>query len=145
MIIPIGIGDGEVVGLILARCRERPPWRSAYDGTPRRAFPTGGTSTSRLPLDLVDVVRCHDEGDPALCPEFAKIGPDALPGLGIEPERVKLVWASAAEGARFASETTLFVEEIRKLGPLNWGKGSRESSVITDPVIGEQAPEEAPV
>jgi F420-non-reducing hydrogenase iron-sulfur subunit len=45
-----------------------------------------------------------------------------LQGLGIEPERVKLVWASAAEGARFASETTLFVEEIRKLGPLNWGK-----------------------
>ena len=42
--------------------------------------------------------------------------------MGIEPERVKLVWASAAEGARFASETTLFVEEIRKLGPLNWGK-----------------------
>jgi hypothetical protein len=35
---------------------------------------------------------------------------------------VKLVWASAAEGAKFASETTLFVEEIRKLGPLNWGK-----------------------
>ncbi len=45
-----------------------------------------------------------------------------LSGLGIEPERVKLVWASAAEGARFASETTLFVEEVRKLGPLNWGK-----------------------
>ena len=45
-----------------------------------------------------------------------------LKGMGIEPERVKLVWASAAEGARFASETTLFVEEIRKLGPLNWGK-----------------------
>jgi hypothetical protein len=33
-----------------------------------------------------------------------------------------LVWASAAEGARFASETSAFVEEIRKLGPLNWGK-----------------------
>jgi F420-non-reducing hydrogenase iron-sulfur subunit len=45
-----------------------------------------------------------------------------LKGMGVEPERVKLVWASAAEGARFASETTLFVEEIRKLGPLNWGK-----------------------
>ena len=45
-----------------------------------------------------------------------------LKGMGIEPERVKLVWASAAEGARFAGETTLFVDEIRKLGPLNWGK-----------------------
>jgi F420-non-reducing hydrogenase iron-sulfur subunit len=49
-----------------------------------------------------------------------------LTGLGIEPERVKLVWASAAEGARFASETTAFVEEIRKLGPLNWGKDEGE-------------------
>jgi hypothetical protein len=55
-----------------------------------------------------------------------------LAGLGIEPERVKLVWASAAEGAKFASETTLFVEEIRKLGPLNWGKGSEQLSVISD-------------
>ena len=44
-----------------------------------------------------------------------------LQGMGIEPERVKLVWASAAEGARFASETTMFVEEIRRLGPLDWG------------------------
>ena len=49
-----------------------------------------------------------------------------LQGLGIEPERVKLVWASAAEGARFANETTLFVEEIRKLGPLNWGKAQKD-------------------
>lgn len=55
-----------------------------------------------------------------------------LSGLGIEPERVKLVWASAAEGARFASETTIFVEEIRKLGPLNWGKDSDQLSVISD-------------
>ncbi|MBI3167416.1 MAG: hydrogenase iron-sulfur subunit [Chloroflexi bacterium] len=45
-----------------------------------------------------------------------------LKGMGIEPERVKLVWASAAEGAKFAAETTAFVEEIRKLGPLSWGK-----------------------
>ena len=57
-----------------------------------------------------------------------------LAGMGIEPERVKLVWASAAEGARFASETTAFVEEIRKLGPLNWGKASDELSEISEPV-----------
>ena len=44
-----------------------------------------------------------------------------LAGMGIEPGRVKLVWASAAEGARFASETTMFVEEIRKLGRLKMG------------------------
>ncbi len=43
-----------------------------------------------------------------------------LPQLGIEPERIKLVWASAAEGARFASEVAKMVEDVRALGPLNW-------------------------
>ena len=40
--------------------------------------------------------------------------------FGIEPERVKLVWASAAEGAIFADEVTKFVAQVRALGPLNW-------------------------
>jgi F420-non-reducing hydrogenase iron-sulfur subunit len=43
-----------------------------------------------------------------------------LSGMGIEPERIKLVWASAAEGVHLAQEITKFVEEIRALGPLNW-------------------------
>jgi F420-non-reducing hydrogenase iron-sulfur subunit len=42
--------------------------------------------------------------------------------MGIEPERVKLVWASAAEGVRLAHEIAVLVEEIRALGPLNWPK-----------------------
>jgi len=43
-----------------------------------------------------------------------------LTQMGVEPGRVKLVWASAAEGARLASEITKMVEEVRALGPLNW-------------------------
>lgn len=43
-----------------------------------------------------------------------------LAQMGIEPQRVKLVWASAAEGAKLASEITTLVEEIRALGPLQW-------------------------
>jgi F420-non-reducing hydrogenase iron-sulfur subunit len=43
-----------------------------------------------------------------------------LSQMGIEPGRVKLVWASAAEGLRLASEIGKLVEEIRALGPLNW-------------------------
>jgi len=53
--------------------------------------------------------------------------------LGIEPERVKLVWASAAEGARLAEEIKLFVEEVRTLGPLSWpkwGAGQVDHSAI---------------
>ncbi|MDX1413631.1 MAG: hydrogenase iron-sulfur subunit [Candidatus Promineifilaceae bacterium] len=40
--------------------------------------------------------------------------------MGIEPDRIKLVWASAAEGVQLAREIANFVEEIRALGPLNW-------------------------
>ena len=43
-----------------------------------------------------------------------------LTQMGVEPERVKLVWASAAEGVRLAKEIGKMVEEIRALGPLNW-------------------------
>ncbi len=43
-----------------------------------------------------------------------------LTAMGIEPERVKLLWASAAEGAIFAEEVTKFVEQVRALGPLQW-------------------------
>ena len=43
-----------------------------------------------------------------------------LSQFGIEPGRVKLVWASAAECVRFADEVAKMVDEIRDLGPLNW-------------------------
>jgi len=43
-----------------------------------------------------------------------------LTQLGIEPQRLKLLWASAAEGAIFAAEITKMVDEIRALGPLSW-------------------------
>lgn len=55
-----------------------------------------------------------------------------LQALGLEPERVRLLWASAAEGARFASEVGAFVEQIRSLGPLHWGQGEA-SSVAAEP------------
>lgn len=43
-----------------------------------------------------------------------------LTQMGIEPQRIKLLWASAAEGHIFAEEVTKFTEEVRALGPLNW-------------------------
>jgi F420-non-reducing hydrogenase iron-sulfur subunit len=41
--------------------------------------------------------------------------------MGIEPQRIRLIWASAAEGVRLAQEINKIVEEVRTLGPLNWG------------------------
>ena len=44
-------------------------------------------------------------------------------GFGIEPQRLQLVWASAAEGVRLANEIARVTEEVRALGPLNWPAG----------------------
>ena len=46
--------------------------------------------------------------------------------LGIESGRLKLLWASAAEGQIFANEITKFVEQVRLLGPLNWNTTGAE-------------------
>ncbi len=37
---------------------------------------------------------------------------------GIDPDRLRLEWVSAAEAPRFVQVTTEFVEQIRELGPL---------------------------
>jgi F420-non-reducing hydrogenase iron-sulfur subunit len=56
-----------------------------------------------------------------------------LTQFGIDPGRVKLVWASAAEGVRLAAEITTMVEEVRALGPLNWPAVSVEEMEIPLP------------
>jgi F420-non-reducing hydrogenase iron-sulfur subunit len=38
--------------------------------------------------------------------------------FGIEPERLRLEWVSAAEGTKFVTVMNEFTEQIRKLGPL---------------------------
>lgn len=46
-----------------------------------------------------------------------------IEALGVEPQRLQLVWASAAEGAQLALRIGAFTEEIRELGPLDWRAG----------------------
>jgi F420-non-reducing hydrogenase iron-sulfur subunit len=46
-----------------------------------------------------------------------------IEALGIEPARLQLVWASAAEGVRLANEIARVTEEVRAIGPLNWPAG----------------------
>ena len=57
--------------------------------------------------------------------------------MGMEPGRLKLLWASAAEGQIFANEVNKFVAEVKALGPLNW-KGPES------PQHAEAAKEEVP-
>ena len=43
---------------------------------------------------------------------------NVLKDFGIEPERLRLEWVSAAEGAKFAKTVKEFTEEIKNLGSL---------------------------
>ncbi|MCJ7584259.1 MAG: hydrogenase iron-sulfur subunit [Anaerolineales bacterium] len=56
-----------------------------------------------------------------------------LTQMGIEPGRLKLVWASAAEGAIFADTVNKYVEEVRALGPLDWPAKNKES--VSTPIM----------
>ena len=51
-----------------------------------------------------------------------------LEQFGIEKERFRLEWVSAAEGVKFQHICNEFTEQIRKLGPLNWNGGRHEHS-----------------
>ena len=62
-----------------------------------------------------------------------------LAPFGINPDRVKLVWASAAEGVRLAKEIGVFVDEIRDLGPLNWPSRSTPEAIGSVPEVEEVA------
>jgi F420-non-reducing hydrogenase iron-sulfur subunit len=50
-----------------------------------------------------------------------------LPSIGVEPQRIKLVWASAAEGLQLAQAITELSDQIRHLGPLRWPENWEEN------------------
>src|SRR3990167_7093190 len=41
---------------------------------------------------------------------------DRLKSIGLEPNRFRMSWVSAAEGPKFAQVVTEFVDDVRKLG-----------------------------
>jgi F420-non-reducing hydrogenase iron-sulfur subunit len=43
---------------------------------------------------------------------------ELLGRMGISPERLRLEWISAAEGARFRDTMNEFIDSVRDLGPL---------------------------
>jgi len=62
-----------------------------------------------------------------------------LAQMGIEPARLKLVWASAAEGLILAEEINQFVEEVRALGPLHWRDNIEDIAPhVASPAIAEE-------
>lgn len=60
--------------------------------------------------------------------------------MGVEDQRVRLQWASAAEGAQLAAAVNEMVEQIRALGPLDWPENWTETIPIEEAV--ERLPKE---
>ena len=50
-----------------------------------------------------------------------------LKAMGVEEDRVQLVWASAAEGQQLADAIDKMVAEIKELGPLGWSDNWEEN------------------
>ncbi|MCK4692844.1 MAG: hydrogenase iron-sulfur subunit [Anaerolineales bacterium] len=50
--------------------------------------------------------------------------------FGVEEERIRLQWASAAEGAQLAQAINEMVDQVRELGPLNWSAQWAENGQI---------------
>jgi len=52
-----------------------------------------------------------------------------LAELGLEPERFRHEWVSAAEGEKFSKLVAEMTEQVRALGPLNWPRLLHERGV----------------
>ncbi|KAA3609461.1 MAG: hydrogenase iron-sulfur subunit [Planctomycetota bacterium] len=55
-----------------------------------------------------------------------------LASMGVEPVRLRLQWASAAEGPQLAQAIDEMAETVQKLGPLQWPKHWREEPGAAD-------------
>lgn len=65
-----------------------------------------------------------------------------LRALGIDPRRVRLVWASAGEAARLTQAIDEMVQTVRTLGPLRWRENWEEDTAhreAADRIAGEHA------
>ncbi len=67
-----------------------------------------------------------------------------ITAMGVEPQRLQLVWASAAEGERFAHEMGRITEEVRALGPLDWHLDGPATEALAAQVGADTTEEEDP-
>jgi len=73
---------------------------------------------------------CHylTEGN-YLALSIVHLGKKLLKHMGINPERLRLEWVSAAEGSRFAEVMNDFAGKLKDLGPLGKGEGIDEKEL----------------
>jgi hypothetical protein len=61
---------------------------------------------------------------------IAEICRQALEDAGVNPDRMALEWASAAEAPRFVELITRYVSDIKSMGSLGSAEGENEEDVI---------------
>jgi F420-non-reducing hydrogenase iron-sulfur subunit len=79
-----------------------------------RAFRAGADGVLVLGCHIGD---CHYDSGNHRTAKRMPVLRRLLGYIGIEPERLRLDWVSAAEGGKFAQVTAEFTETIRELGP----------------------------
>jgi F420-non-reducing hydrogenase iron-sulfur subunit len=79
-----------------------------------RAFRAGADGVLVLGCHIGD---CHYDSGNHRTAKRMPILRRLLGYIGIEPERFRLDWVSAAEGNKFAQVTAEFTETVRELGP----------------------------
>lgn len=79
------------------------------------AFRNGGGGKLICGCHLGD---CHYVDGNYKCMRRVPLTKRILKEMGIPPERLRLEWVSASEGARFQQIVSEFTEQIRTLGPL---------------------------
>jgi F420-non-reducing hydrogenase iron-sulfur subunit len=65
-----------------------------------------------------------------------------LKQLGLEDERLQIVWASASEGTVLAEAVNRMTEQLRGLGPLRWKDNVISGNGTGEPVKVARAAEE---
>jgi F420-non-reducing hydrogenase iron-sulfur subunit len=98
-----------------------------------RVDPTFVLKALALGADGVMIAGCHPgechylEQNYKAMRRFAMLR-HTLRALGVEDERVRLQWASAAEGVQLAAAINEMVAQVRALGPLHWPGNWSENS-----------------
>ena len=83
-----------------------------------KAFKAGADGVMLLGCHLGE---CHyKEGNVQVLKKYT-ILKEILPQFGVERDRLRLEWISAAEGDKFVRVVSEMVEKIRQLGPLHTG------------------------
>ncbi len=97
-----------------------------------RVDPTFVTKALSLGADGVLIAGCHPgechylEQNYKAMRRFHMLR-HTLKAMGVEEDRVQLVWASAAEGQQLADAIDKMVAEIKELGPLGWSDNWAEN------------------